>query len=370
MSQNEIKLPTGSDRNKIEALAEQIGQAGEAIKTLQASGAQIEEIKSLIVGLSNRPVNLLKNAAFLNDYMPEKAQWSCLEARSSLKKMSIAKGIGYPVAPSWSLEIKESETGYGDEGFIDSLFRSRIEDHDSPTMFMEPAKAAYFGQSLCRSVLFQEFNALGAVESWNDPISKENDLFCYLRFASGGGTEWIKYGLVELDKNGNATRFIAAKRVQTKGTYFWCEDWLKVPNVNELMSSHSRYAFFVEREAADISNRTLVSGAGVYWGKLGERPELAKTERGEGSIFRLNESVNATKKQFSFPSYPMKYVPEKQFAFVLIDQYGYVDSQAKNADFTLDNGVVQVTNAGTIQTDLAVWGCYMPNLYINYFALT
>lgn len=64
MSQNNILLlPTGSDRNKIEALAEQINQAGEAIKTLEASSELIEQLRASMdaIASKNAQGNLLPN---------------------------------------------------------------------------------------------------------------------------------------------------------------------------------------------------------------------------------------------------------------------------------------------------------------------
>ncbi|EGQ8009181.1 hypothetical protein V8118_000625 [Vibrio parahaemolyticus] len=358
MGQVRNNLPNGNPRNKIEYLADCI----DAAKVASEENANTS---------AARPTNLLRNAAFLADDEAHQALWTCVDARSTNHHLSLCKGVGYPVAPFWCLEVQPSDSGLGDQSRVGATFRGPIENHDSADMFPDVAKAVMFGTQGIKSVLFQEIDSMGAPESYNDPASLNKDLYCYLRFASGGGEEFIKYGLVELDKHGNATRIIDSKRVQTKGTFIWCEDWLKVSSVNALMNANNRYAFFIERdEAISSSQKTMISGAGVYWGIQGERPELAKTERGTSNVFRLNKTISASGQQFALPAFPTKYEPKKQLAFVLLDSSGFVDATAKDANFSLSGDTITVTNTGTPVEPLEVWGCYVPNLYINYYAMT
>ncbi|EGR2459869.1 hypothetical protein DYA89_09570 [Vibrio cholerae] len=62
MSQNDITLPTGSDRNKIEALAEQIGQAGDIIKGIEIKVEALESPNNTT--MKRCKLNLIENPGF------------------------------------------------------------------------------------------------------------------------------------------------------------------------------------------------------------------------------------------------------------------------------------------------------------------
>ncbi|EGR2223839.1 hypothetical protein DZF88_10530, partial [Vibrio parahaemolyticus] len=91
---------------------------------------------------------------------------------------------------------------------------------------------------------------------------------------------------------------------------------------------------------------------------------------GTSNVFRLNKTISASGQQFALPAFPTKYEPKKQLAFVLLDSSGFVDATAKDASFSLSGDTITVTNTGTPVEPLEVWGCYVPNLYINYYAMT
>ncbi|EGR2226571.1 hypothetical protein DZF88_24845, partial [Vibrio parahaemolyticus] len=93
MGQVRDNLPNGNPRNKIEYLADCI----DAAKVASEENANTS---------AARPTNLLRNAAFLADDEAHQALWTCVDARSTNHHLSLCKGVGYPVAPFWCLEVQ------------------------------------------------------------------------------------------------------------------------------------------------------------------------------------------------------------------------------------------------------------------------
>ncbi|HDI3268964.1 TPA: hypothetical protein PMC30_003747 [Vibrio cholerae] len=267
MSQNEIKLPTGSDRNKIEALAEQIGQAGEAIKTLQASGAQIEEIKNTVNDISNKfgAENLLVNPTFefvqaefvgaMGGY--NAGFWSWMhKSKNVAGDIGIGKSLTRPVPIGWGVEFKvNSGTVHTDFNLRRNNFDTHKNNFTAPA-FLEMLSSDPGANFDC--CLFSVFVAPASV--YKNSINGEET---YSAYFIGKNENAGRFGIVELDFNGNAKKIIAQKAISNSGDpYLFSEDWLH----GIKLKSNCMYAYFVESNSKSGSQYGFSSpvAAGVF----------------------------------------------------------------------------------------------------------
>lgn len=299
-------LPNGAPRNKIEYLADCIDLAKE--EAAQSAGSS-----------APRPANLLKNAAFLGVHDQSMGnRWATNKGYRIADTMNVYSSTGTPAAPFWGVEVIPDSTKQPVWGTyqVDGDYVAGADDIDFSEL-MGGFAAAWGNGS--QQVVFQVFDPQRSYLI-NHSGLEGNEYHCYLRFISGGATDRIRFGIVELDRNGKATGIIVSKTIQESGAQHHREEWLEIPrNKMNPAVGGQRYAFFVERLDYTDNGYTVLTGAGVYWGVTGERPELANTEMTDnGGFFALPVTVPANGEfSFELPSFPMRYEPEQHLIFAI-----------------------------------------------------
>ncbi|EJL6479249.1 hypothetical protein [Vibrio tarriae] len=363
MSQNEIKLPTGSDRNKIEALAEQIGQAGEAIKTLQASGAKIEVLQASVESLAsaNAPENLLKNSMFSERYRISGTYTPPGGERvHELKKMNFLTGVSIPIAPSWVVEFQ-------DQADVRRCCSTPSNYSDYSDLPVADGGSLLFGADYGNSVLFQEFEMPVHIPSSRAPEGEK--YHAYIRYCQTAGWTHAKFGVGRLDRHGNIYQVIASKVTNKTFNYQVQEEWLEIPSEigatgdpNDIM----RLVFFVEVPTSAVLG---IEATGLYFGKTKQVPKPSRG--GRGMEFAIPNTLGESK-SFNCPIPMGTYKPEKHLCFAVYkpDASEY-EIQAVQVDFGLtQEGKVQVSNVSpTCPTNSIICGFNVPNLKIKYFSL-
>lgn len=365
MSQNDITLPTGSDRNKIEALAEQIRQAGEAIKTLAESGAKIEGLQQAVASLSGitAPENLLRNATFTETF-PTMLNFSTESRIADLaQKFSVVNAVGKPIAPSWSVEFESGKM---------AKFLSASGGNYSAGKF--DAGTPKIGGSVLfggegRAVLFQEFE-----KPLLQPMG-ENKYHAYLRCCQTSGGQKVRFGVAYLDYLGNASAIIASKEiVLPDGLYDVKEFWLEIPpSFNQGAidpQTMKRLAYFVETPANAI---LAVEATGFYYGKSDQVPSLSNARTGIGFEFRVPKKLSKESPNFAITAPIGTYAPEKHLAFLIYENdAGNWHFASRDVSFQMnDDGVINMANFSqyNLPASAQVKGFNCPNLYTNIFSL-
>ncbi len=328
-------LPNGNPRNKIEYLADCIDLATEAAQKGAASSAP-------------RPANLLKNAAFLgvHDYSVSN-RWATNMGYRAAGGMNVYSSTGTPAAPFWGVEVVPNSNKMPVWGAY-QVVGDYVEDQDDIDFseLMGGFAAAWGNGS--KQVVFQVFDPQ-MFYLVNHNGHEGNDYRCYLRFISGGATDKIRFGIVELNRDGKATRIVVSKTIQESAVQQHREEWLSIPRFQ--MNSEiggQRYAFFVERLEHTDNGYTVLTGAGVYWGKEGERPELANTEQhDQGGFYTLPVTVPANGEfSFELPNFPMRYEPEQHLIFAITDaENRLAQIESHTSTFTVSGTTVTVSGA-------------------------
>lgn len=362
MSTIKDNLPTGSERNKVEYLAEQMEGARAELEALT------EQIANPQTGSSaSRPMNFLKNAAFLGIDERYPTRWAHPSGYRKKGTMNACSSIVVVSAPCWGMEVAADTQGMVANGNM-KMTNSTSRNETTPS-FDEVMGGTLIGQGNgLKQVLFQVFDPVERPYVY-DETNKNKSLWCYLRLDINLARETFRYGVVEIDHNGNATNIVAQKTI-TPTDAVHIEDWLELGIGFHVLNR--RFAFFVERQTHNSNAYTSVTGAGVYWGHEGEVPELAKTQvRDEGGFFQVRDFVkNGNTVTFSIPPMPTRYAPDKHYLFALIDANGRIDPNSY--DMNLLNGLqtdntVSSTSAYDLSDVVSIEGYHGTCLGINFY---
>ncbi|EII3001647.1 hypothetical protein LG784_001527 [Vibrio cholerae] len=287
MSQNEIKLPTGSDRNKIEALAEQIGQAGEAIKTLQASGAQIEEIKNALSLLSTtaEPDNLLINPAFEvieSDLTPKSGNaliWLGTPHKIAAQggNFGVGNATAYPMPFGWSIEcvagLSNVDTSFSvhylavDGDIFLAAKNSNVQASVLPETYQKDTKVCTFSVFRAPMLRSSRVNDNGL---W--VYTKPQYSAYFVGRLNGGAT----FGIAKINNKGSVEKIVASKVIQQNTDMsnleyselnpngeILTEDWIHGIELQE----GGVYAYFVSeisKGTSVVERITHIAAAGVF----------------------------------------------------------------------------------------------------------
>ncbi|WP_045489016.1 hypothetical protein [Vibrio harveyi] len=327
-------MPNGSPRNKIEYLADCIDDA----KANAGNGGAV----------TVRPANLLKNAAFLGVHDQSMGnRWASNMGYRQAGSMNAYTSTGMPAAPFWGVECITNSNKMPVWGTYEVSNDAQLDPDDVDFTELMGGFAAAWGNG-AKQVVFQVFDPQRPYLI-NHSGLEGNDYRCYLRFISGGANDQIRFGVVALNRNGKTTSIIASKTIQETEVLKHREEWLSIPrhSMNPAVDGQ-RYAFFVERLEHTDNGYTVLTGAGVYWGKEGERPELANTEQSDqGGFYTLPVNVPASGDfSFDLPSFPMRYEPEQHLIFAITD----ADSrravlESRPCSFAVSGNTVTVSGA-------------------------
>ncbi|MCF8779932.1 hypothetical protein LZU85_14090 [Vibrio sp. IRLE0018] len=254
------QIPSGSPRNKIEFLADYIEQ-------------QIAEMSQ---GSEVAPENLLVNPTFefiqsefvgaMGGYSA--GFWSFMhKSKSVVGDIGIGKSLTRPVPVGWGVEFR-ANSGEVQTDF--NLRRNNFDTHKNnftaPAFFqMSSGNSANF--DLC---LFSVFVAPASV--YKSSISGEETFSAYF---VGANENAGRFGIVELDFNGNAKKIVAQKTISNSGDpYLFSEDWIH----GIKLKSNCMYAYFVESNSKGGSQYGFSSpvAAGVFLnhGQENKRPNF------------------------------------------------------------------------------------------------
>ncbi|EGA69575.1 hypothetical protein VISI1226_13673 [Vibrio sinaloensis DSM 21326] len=326
MSTIKNNLPTGSERNKVEYLAEAIENARIDIDVL------IEQVSNAPAGsATTRPKNLLKNAAMLGVHERYPTAWALVMGHRSKKGVNAASTLAMPAAPFWGMEIMPNSAGMVANGHMKVSLPSNLTS--AAPSFDEAMGGLVIGRSNgSRQVVFQVFDPPERHYIHHDG-NEDKSLWCYVRLDLAMSRESFRYGVVEIDEQGNATKVMCEKTIHPSSSTTHIQDWLHFGREFDVFKR--RFAFFVERTTHAQNAFTLLTGAGVYWGREGEVPELAATERdSQDGFFHVSE-YQAEGKTISFklPDYPTRYAPEKHYLYCVVDANSRAITQAMGFDF-------------------------------------
>ncbi|MFW8632154.1 hypothetical protein [Vibrio natriegens] len=327
-------LPNGNPRNKIEYLADCIDLATEAVQKSAASSAP-------------RPANLLKNAAFLGVHdICMSNRWATNLGYRVAGSMNAYSSTGTPAAPFWGVEVVPNSNKMPVWGSFQVVGDYVADQDDIDFSELMGGFTAAWGHG-SQQVVFQVFDPQ-ITYLVNHSGHEDNGYRCYLRFI-GGSVDRIRFGIVELNRDGKATKIIASKTIQETEVHKHREEWLTIPDRQMITEvGGQRYAFFVERLEHTDNGHTILTGAGVYWGKEGERPELANTEQhDQGGFYTLPVTVPESGEfSFELPSFPMRYEPEQHLIFAITDtENRLAQIESHTSTFTVSGTTVTVSGA-------------------------
>ena len=196
---NTIKdnLPTGSERNKVEYLAEVVGNARIDIDVL------IEQTNNAPASsTAPRPKNFLKNAAFLGIDERYPTRWNSTTGYRVKETMNAKDSTAVPAAPHWGMEVIPGDSGFVASGHIKLSLPSNLTD--AAPSFDEAMGGVVIGRNNgSRQVLFQVFDPIERHFIHHDENS-DKALWCYVRLDAAVSRETFRYGVVEIDRDGNA----------------------------------------------------------------------------------------------------------------------------------------------------------------------
>lgn len=268
-----LPLPTGNADKKIEHVAD-----------------YIQQVEETVTG-DGRPFNFLKNAAFLSNYAGL-SPYEVFSSQDKTKTLSLINGIGRAPAPNWGLEIEN-----GKSFSVLSVFPNLIENGID-----EPSNQVSYGSLTAstagRTVLFQVFDVQHL------PESGEKALHAYVRLHQSPPelkVASIKFGVGVVDGSGNITSILASKTQALDQTALVKQEfWLKIPNIDASIANETSpdLVYFVESSAGGLIS---ITGAGVYYGKSGEVPQLAGTETGDKKQFRIAKAQQRATRHFHYP---------------------------------------------------------------------
>ncbi|HHG3246512.1 TPA: hypothetical protein ACPVXZ_003675 [Vibrio parahaemolyticus] len=334
MGQVRDNLPNGNPRNKIEYLADCIDDA----KANAGSGETV----------TVRPANLLKSAAFLGVHDQSMSnRWATNMGYRIAGEMNVYSSTATPAAPFWGVEVVPGSNKQPVWGAYQVPDDYKADQDDIDYSEVMGGFAAAWGNG-SKQVVFQVFDPQFPYLIFHSGHEDDN-YHCYLRFVSGGATDQIRFGVVELNREGKATKIIVSKTIQETEVQKHREEWLTIPKhqMNPAVNGQ-RYAFFVERLDYTDNGYTVLTGAGVYWGKAGLRPELANTEQSDnGGFFTLPVAVPANGEfSFELPSFPMRYEPEQHLIFAITDAGNRrALLESRPSTFTVSGNTVTVSGA-------------------------
>ena len=163
-------------------------------------------------------------------------------------------------------------------------------------------------------------------------------------------------------------KVVAEKTIKPATATTHLEDWLYFGREFDVL--HRRFAFFVERKTHTYNCFTMVTGAGVYWGREGEVPELADTQiSGESGFFQVdNYTIQGNSVSFTVPDIPTRYAPHKHYLYAVVDANGAVvpESFGMKFDVQPDKSVTCVSQHD-LPAGVKLEAYYGPCLSINFY---
>ncbi|WP_146155052.1 hypothetical protein [Photobacterium lipolyticum] len=207
------------------------------------------------------PKNILRNAAFLaacDGFKGSLSRWGRPHIdKDNQNSLSYAHSLAAPACPNWNGEAKQLSK---------PEFRSfSVSENDR--FGSRTGGQLQISSGSHNQVLYQIFRAPAAT------VEALKSTCCYIRLR-GSGYERVRFGLVKLNENYEATGYIASEIIQAEMWTDEYEGWID----NVTLEMGSVYAFFVERLDVKQAQHTFIASAGVYFGVSGEIPELDTTE--------------------------------------------------------------------------------------------
>ncbi|NNN39542.1 MULTISPECIES: hypothetical protein [unclassified Vibrio] len=340
-------LPTGSTDKKVEHIAD-----------------YLERAMAEVALAGNAPDNLLRNPSFAEYYSATLSNDILYgHAVDKAKSFNFMKGIAKPICPSWSIEVQHG--GSISYCKVKSGRYSKADLHQN-----KDGNAVMFGGlgmtgNGANAVLFQEFDTPTLIEDG------EQNYYAYVRCCQAGGPQKIRFGICDLDGDGNATSIRASRTIELPaGLYDVKEFWLEIPSLAEggATINYRKRAFFIESAARGVLS---VEGAGVYYGKAGQVPKLNYTNQGIGKEFIITKKFSKADPTFFLPCVEGCYPIDKHLSFIIMGNQGFeFEFQARDTDFSLgDDGTVTMSNIGMVSStaNAQVRGFFSQNLYMNFF---
>ncbi|WP_259345009.1 hypothetical protein [Vibrio diabolicus] len=218
-------LPTGSTDKKVEHIAD-----------------YLERAMAEVALAGNAPDNLLRNPSFAEYYSATLSNDILYgHAVDKAKSFNFMKGIAKPICPSWSIEVQHGG----------SISYCKVKSGRYGTADLHQNKdgnAVMFGGlgmtgNGANAVLFQEFDTPTLIEDG------EQNYYAYVRCCQAGGPQKIRFGICDLDGDGNATSIRASRTIELPaGLYDVKEFWLEIPSLAEggATINYRKRAFFIE----------------------------------------------------------------------------------------------------------------------------
>ncbi|HAS8230579.1 TPA: hypothetical protein I7755_11715 [Vibrio vulnificus] len=361
------QLPNGSNRNKVEALADfieqQLGQLG------QSSGEAA-------------PANLLLNPDFSHssyDFsQAARLQWltdAFTYKDQGPEQMHLGRSYGRPAPPAWGVEIQP--VGVSDSHSARYLgIGGEVEKGDTP------AKGAFFlsGASSSRVLHFSVFTAPFEMESAYTDAAGERKLknlsfSAYLACSRYSGN---RFGVLELNERGDFIRYVASGPIAnaTEPTGFnhtWLHD-IK-------LKAGGLYAFFVE---SDTTNSGMLScapaAAGVFLNPeranvvpdLTPNPAITQQTRVQHSFGHLTKAQMNAGATLDVSRFALRYGMEKHLIFCACKLEGHADTAPFFAATITRSDYKSVLVQGDTHGSEAtahILALYSPTpVHLNYFA--
>ncbi|CCN85475.1 Conserved hypothetical protein [Vibrio nigripulchritudo SFn27] len=265
MGEVKDNLPQGSSRNKIEYLADAIDSA-----------------KAEAKGGSAPPKNLLCNPAFTQSTSEwgsaltdtkgvleynEGMRWlqdNCIFGNQSPSEMHVGRSLGRPAPFGWGVEVILNGLDT-DPISMKYLFYSPHSLLDRSKNLMKAAglmtdsmnnnsKVIFFSPfTTSRDHAMVDGNP-NEIMSWEEPPVFHSAY--YLGRKNGG----IRFGIVELDVEGNATRIVAQKAIDSHEWGNFTEGWIH----NIELAASRLYAYFVESDSSQHRHSAVPIETGVF----------------------------------------------------------------------------------------------------------
>ncbi|UAB72393.1 hypothetical protein INR79_24360 [Vibrio sp. SCSIO 43132] len=262
MGEVKDNLPQGSSRNKIEYLADAIDSA-----------------KADAKGASAPPKNLLCNP----DFTQSTVEWgSALSGiahdmkydgmgwlkevfgyeNQSATQMHLGRSLGRPAPLGWGVEIiaPSSKDSVSLIAPIYDSFNLFDRQHGVKATGVMTDSMSRTSKTVHFSVFTTARNDAASDGNPNETLSWEEPEVFYSAYFLGRKKGGVRFGIVELDVDGNATQIVAQQNIAANDWDKFTEQWIH----NIKLRAGQLYAYFVESDSANHRRSALPLETGVF----------------------------------------------------------------------------------------------------------